>query len=88
MRVRLAFIWTDLSVHLKNRSITLSDNYKFEMIRADDSAQITTCHSIKFKGYVAREVVHSFTEFLQACGFHPNTVLDAYEMVIDEMREV
>jgi hypothetical protein len=32
--------------------------------------------------------VHSFTEFLQACGFHPNTVLDAYEIVVDEMREV
>ena len=88
MRVRLAFIWTDLSVHLKNRSITLSDNYKFEMIRADDSAEITTCHTVKFKGYVAKEVVLALTDFLQACGFHPNTVLDAYEAVIDEMREV
>jgi len=65
----------------------LSDNYKFEMIRADDSAQITTCHNIKFKGYVAREVVLAFTDFLQACGFHPNTILDAYQMVVDEMSE-
>lgn len=66
----------------------MSDNYKFEMIRADDSAQITTCHSVKFKGYVAREVVLAFTDFLHACGFHPKTVLDAYETVVDEMREV
>ena len=65
----------------------MADNYKFEMIRADDSAQITTCHSIKFKGYVAKEVVLAFTDFLQACGFHPNTILDAYQMVVDEMSE-
>lgn len=63
----------------------MSDRYKFEMIRFDESAQINTCHSIKTRTAVCTEVIFSFSEFLQACGFSRETVIDAFQLVKDEL---
>lgn len=56
----------------------MSDNYKFEMLRYDESAEINTALSVKTRGILASEVVSVFAEFLQTCGFHRATVADAF----------
>lgn len=66
----------------------MGEHYKFEMIRSDDSAQITTAHSVKVKAVQLTDVVESFTDFLQACGFHRMSVLKVYQAMSDELSEV
>lgn len=63
----------------------MSDQYKFEMIRFDDSAQINTSHSVKTRLVTCKDVVYTFAEFLWACGFERKTVLAAYKSVEDEL---
>lgn len=63
----------------------MSDRYKFEMIRFDDSSQITTCHAVKTRTAICNEVAFSFAEFLQACGFSRETVVSAFQQVEDEL---
>lgn len=64
------------------------DQYKFEMLRFDESAQINTALSVKTKGILASEVVAVFADFLQACGFHANTVGDAFQEIGDELSSM
>lgn len=63
----------------------MANHYKFEMIRSDDSAQITTAYNVKVSSTQAYDVVTTFTDFLQACGFSRETVLDAYQQLSDEV---
>ena len=63
----------------------MSDQYKFQMIRSDDSAQILTCHTSKVKGVNASDVIESFTDFLQCCGYHRSTIMDVYQRLSDEV---
>ena len=63
----------------------MSDQYKFQMIRSDDSAQILTCHTSKVKGINASDVIESFTDFLQCCGYHRSTIMDVYQRLSDEV---
>lgn len=63
----------------------MGEHYKFEMIRSDDSAQITTAYNVKVRGTVASDVIETFTDFLHSCGFHRNTVLDVYKRMSDEV---
>jgi hypothetical protein len=63
----------------------VSDQYKFQMIRSDDSAQILTCHTSKVKGVNASDVIESFTDFLQCCGYHRSTIMDVYQRLSDEV---
>jgi hypothetical protein len=66
----------------------MSDRYKFEMIRFDDSSQITTCHAVKTRTAVCNEVVLSFGDFLQACGFSRETVVSAFQQAEDELSSL
>jgi len=66
----------------------MGDHYKFEMIRSDDAAQITTAHNVKIRGVIASDIIETFTDFLQACGFHRNTILDVYSRMSDELSEL
>lgn len=66
----------------------MGDHYKFEMIRSDDAAQITTAYNVKVKGILASDVIETFTDFLQSCGFHRNTVLDVYKTMSDELSQL
>lgn len=66
----------------------MGDHYKFEMIRSDDAAQITTAYNVKTKSVLASDVVETFTDFLQACGFHRSTILDVYQKMSDELSEL
>ena len=66
----------------------MSEQYKFQMIRSDDSAQILTCHTTKVVGVMASDVIESFTDFLQCCGYHRTTILDVYQLLSDELSEL
>lgn len=66
----------------------MSDRYKFEMIRFDESAQITTCHSVKTRGVSCTDVVSTFADFLQACGFHRESITKAYQHVENELSQL
>lgn len=66
----------------------MSDNYKFEMLRYDETAEINTALSVKTRGILASEVVSVFGEFLKACGFHSATVADAFHEIGDELSKV
>lgn len=66
----------------------MSDNYKFEMLRYDEAAEINTSLSVKTRGVMASEVVSVFAEFLQACGFHSRTVAEAFLAKCDELSNV
>lgn len=66
----------------------MGDHYKFEMIRSDDAAQITTAYNVKVRAVLASDVVETFTDFLQACGFHRNTILNVYQKMSDELSEL
>lgn len=66
----------------------MSDQYKFEMFRFDESAQINTSLSVKTRGILASEVVSVFGEFLKACGFHHETIAEAFREVGDELSEL
>ena len=64
----------------------MNDQYKFQMIRSDDSAQILTCHTTKVVGVMASDVIESFTDFLQCCGYHRTTIMDVYQRLSDEVQ--
>jgi hypothetical protein len=66
----------------------MGDHYKFEMIRSDDASQITTAYNVKVTGMLASDVIEAFTDFLQSCGFHRNTILDVYRRLSDELSEL
>jgi len=66
----------------------MSDQYKFEMVRFDESAQINTSLSVKTRGILASEVVSVFGEFLTACGFHPQTIAEAFHEIGDELSQL
>ena len=38
--------------------------------------------------FLASEVIETFTDFLQSCGFHRNTILDSYKRMSDELSEL
>lgn len=60
------------------------DNYKFELIRADESQQITHTFSNKFVALQALELVDAFIDFTAGCGFHKKSLYDAMQRRIDE----
>jgi len=62
------------------------NEYKFQMIRSDESAQILTCHTTKVVGVMASDVIESFTDFLQCCGYHRTTIMDVYQRLSDEVQ--
>lgn len=66
----------------------MSDQYKFEMMRFDESAQINTSLSVKTRGILASEVVSVFGEFLTACGFHHQTIAEAFHEIGDELSQL
>lgn len=66
----------------------MSDHYKFEMLRYDETAEINTALSVKTRGILASEVVSVFAEFLQTCGFHRNTVANAFQELGDELSKL
>ena len=66
----------------------MSEQYKFQMIRSDDSAQILTCYTTQVVGVQASDVIESFTDFLQCCGYHSTTILDVYQRLSDELSEL
>lgn len=63
----------------------MSDQYKFEMIRFDESAEINTCHTVRVRAAMCPEIVTAFAEFMQACGFARESVVEAFQQVEDEL---
>jgi hypothetical protein len=66
----------------------MASHYKFEMLRSDDAAQITTAYNVKVTAVLAAEVIDTFTDFLQSCGFHRTKILDVYRRMSDELSEL
>ena len=66
----------------------MTNQYKFQMIRSDESAQILTCHTTKVVGVQASDVIESFTDFLQCCGYHRTTILGVYQRLSDELSQL
>ena len=66
----------------------MTNQYKFQMIRSDESAQILTCHTTKVVGVQASDVIESFTDFLQCCGYHRTTIMDVYQRLSGELSEL
>lgn len=60
------------------------DNYKFELIRADDAQQITYSMTSKFQALLAEELVGAFVDFAAGCGFYKKSLYDAMQARIDE----
>jgi hypothetical protein len=60
------------------------DTYKFELIRADKSQQITHCVSNKFKASTADQLLECFLDFTAGCGFQKNLLYDAMRARIDK----
>lgn len=63
----------------------MGDNYKFEMLRSDDAAQVTMAFNVRVKGVLASEVTATFVNFLMSCGYHSNTVKDALQEMVNEL---
>ena len=64
------------------------DNYKFELIRADQSQQIVYCISNKFEALTADQLVEAFVDFSSGCGFHKKSLYNAFERSIDMGAEL
>lgn len=60
------------------------DNYKFELIRADKSQQITFSLTTKFEAYTATQLIDGFVDFVSGCGFDKHAVMGAMQARIDE----
>jgi len=60
------------------------DNYKFELIRADESQQITNTIIHKFEALLASELVDAFIDFAAGCGFFKESLYAAMKARIDE----
>lgn len=60
------------------------ETYKFELIRADASQQITNAMSSKFKAFLPADVVGTFVDFMVGCGFDQKALYAAMQMRIDE----
>jgi len=60
------------------------DNYKFELIRADESQQITNTIIHKFEALLASELVDAFVDFAAGCGFFKESLYAAMKARIDE----
>lgn len=63
------------------------DNYKFELIRADESQQITSTIIHKFEALLASELVDAFIDFAAGCGFFKESLYAAMQARIDETTE-
>ena len=60
------------------------DNYKFELIRADESQQISHTIIHKFEALLASELVDAFVDFAAGCGFFKESLYGAMQARIDE----
>ena len=60
------------------------DNYKFELIRADEAQQITYSMINKFQANFADELVDAFLDFAAGCGFYKKSLYEAMRARIDE----
>jgi hypothetical protein len=60
------------------------DNYKFELIRADEAQQITYSMINKFQANFAEELVEAFVDFASGCGFYKKSLYQAMQRRIDE----
>jgi hypothetical protein len=60
------------------------ETYKFELIRADASQQITNAMSSKFKAFLPADVVGTFVDFMVGCGFDQKALYAAMQMRIEE----
>ena len=59
------------------------ETYKFELIRADASQQITDVMSSRFKAVVPASVVDNFCDFMVGCGVDKKALYEAMQMRID-----
>lgn len=60
------------------------DNYKFELIRSDESQQINHSITHKFEALLASELVDAFIDFASGCGFFKESLYSAMQSRIDE----
>lgn len=64
------------------------EKFKFEMIRSNESEEIMHCVSTRFEALDAREIVSAFVDFVSGCGFHRDSIIDAFEYFAEEREGV
>jgi hypothetical protein len=60
------------------------ENYKFELIRADESQQITYVVTNRFEAITADQLLDGFVDFAAGCGFAREALLNSMQRRIEE----
>ena len=60
------------------------ENYKFELIRADESQQITYVVTNRFEAITADQLLDGFVDFAAGCGFASEALLNSMQRRIEE----
>lgn len=60
------------------------ENYKFELIRADESQQITFVVTNRFQAVTADQLLGGFVDFAAGCGFAREALLNTMQRCIEE----
>lgn len=59
------------------------ERFKFEMIRANEGDEITYSVSTRFSALTAPELVGAFVDFVSGCGFHKDSIIQAFQEFAD-----
>jgi hypothetical protein len=62
------------------------ENFKFELIRADVSQQITHVITHKFEALTASELVDAFVDFASGCGFYKESLATCFSAFAEEVE--
>jgi hypothetical protein len=60
------------------------DHFKFELIRASESQEITHSRSTKFAAVTVTELVDAFIDFALGCGYYRESLVEAFAEYIDD----
>ena len=60
------------------------ENYKFELIRADEAQQITYIVTNRFEALMADQLLDGFVDFAAGCGFAREALLSSMQRRIEE----
>jgi hypothetical protein len=60
------------------------ENYKFELIRADESQQITYVVTNRFEAITADQLLDGFVDFAAGCGFSSAALVSSMQKRVDE----
>ncbi len=60
------------------------ENYKFELIRADEAQQITYAVTNRFEAITTDQLLDGFVDFAAGCGFAREALLNSMQRRIEE----